>query len=142
MTLTMPPLLAVFFTRQFLRFSVVGAVAALLHWSSRIAFNYVVSYELALVLAYVVGTSSALVLNKIYVFPLSGRSLHWEVSFFVLVNLIAFPFVWSISYTLSEILFPRIGFVFYPRATAHGLAICFPLFANFLAHKYITFRGG
>jgi putative flippase GtrA len=142
MTLSQHPFFSIFFTRQFIKFSAVGGVAALLNWSSRIAFNYVVSYELALVLAYGVGISSALVLNKIYVFQLSKRSLHWEVSFFVLVNLIAFPFVWSISYTLSEILFPRIGFLFYPRATAHGLAIFFPLFVNFVAHKYITFRGG
>lgn len=139
---SVPSFVGVFFTRQFVQFGLVGFIAALLHWSSRIAFNIVVSYELALVLAYGVGIFSALVLNKIYVFPLSKKPLRWEIFFFVLINLIAFPFVWSIAYVLSEIVFPRIGLLFYPRAIAHGLAIVFPLFINFLAHKFITFQGG
>jgi putative flippase GtrA len=136
-----PTVIAAFFSWQFIRFTIVGGIAAFLHWGSRIIFNYFVSYPTALVLAYGIGIITALILNKVYVFPLSSKSLRWEIFFFVIVNLIAFPFVWSIAYVLSEFLFPEIGFYFYPRAVAHGIAIFFPLFINFLAHKYVTFRG-
>lgn len=141
MSLEIPYFVSVFFSRQFLLFSLVGGFAAFLHWGSRIIFNWYVDYKIALVLAYAVGLFSALFLNKQYVFPRSTRSVRWEISFFILVNLIAFPFVWFISYDLSEIVFPNLGFNFYPRAVAHGIAISFPIFANFLAHKFITFRG-
>ena len=82
--------------------SLVGGVALVCHWLSRFAFNVFVSYAWAIVLAYLVGILVAFILNKIYVFPYSQRSLNFEMSFFFLVNIAAFPFVWAVAYVLGE----------------------------------------
>ena len=99
-----PPLrrlVAFYSTGQFGRFLLVGGVALVCHWLSRFAFNAFVSYAWAIVLAYLVGILVAFTLNKIYVFPYSQRSLNFEMLFFFLVNIAAFPLVWAIVPTCS-----------------------------------------
>jgi putative flippase GtrA len=134
-------IVSLYVSTQFVRFLAVGGVALLCHWLARFAFNSFVSYGWAIVLAYLVGILVAFVLNKIYVFPFSGRSLNFEVFFFFLVNIAAFPFVWIVAYALGEwVLADRM-----PRelalALAHGFAITLPVFVNFALHKFVTFRG-
>jgi len=141
MTSAIHRVVSLYVSMQFARFLLVGGVALVCHWLSRFAFNAFVSYGWAIVLAYGVGILVAFVLNKIYVFPFSGRSLNFEIFFFFLVNIAAFPFVWIIAYALGEwVLADRM-----PRelalAIAHGFAITLPVFANFALHKFITFRG-
>ena len=128
-------------SRQFGRFVLAGGVAALLHWLSRFAFNLFMSYASAIVAAYTVGMAVAFVLNKQYVFPYSRRPLAAEISFFVLFNVAAFPFVWAAAYVLGELVFAQ----FLPRqfalALGHGCGVALPVFVNFVLHKSITFRG-
>ena len=130
-----------YWSGQFARFLAVGGVALVCHWLSRFAFNIFVSYAWAIVLAYLVGILVAFVLNKIYVFPYSQRSLNFEVSFFFLVNIAAFPVVWAVAYVLGEWLLVD----YFPRqvalALAHGFAITLPVFVNYALHKLVTFRG-
>lgn len=133
-------LLAFYRSRQFARFLLVGGVALLCHWLSRFAFNSLVDYGLAIVLAYLVGMIVAFVLNKIYVFPFSRNSLNFELLMFFAVNILAFPVVWAVAYALGEwVLAPviqrQIAF-----GLAHGVAITLPVFVNFALHKLVTFR--
>jgi putative flippase GtrA len=134
-------LLAFYLTGQFGRFLLVGGVALICHWLSRFGFNLFVSYAWAIVLAYLVGIAVAFTLNKIYVFPYSRRSLNFEMFFFFLVNIAAFPVVWAVAYLLGE----RVLAPLMPReialALAHGFAITLPVFVNYALHKLVTFRG-
>lgn len=136
----MQRLFSIYVSGQFIRFLVVGGIALLLHWLSRFVFNWFVGYGWAIVLAYFVGILVAFVLNKLYVFPYSKRSLSFEMSFFFLVNIAAFPFVWIVAYVLGEWIFT--SWLSRPSALAlgHGIAIVLPVFANFALHKLITFR--
>jgi putative flippase GtrA len=133
--------IALYASRQFGRFLLAGGIAALLHWLSRFAFNLFMSYALAIVAAYAVGMAVAFVLNKQYVFPYSRRPLAAEMSFFVLFNIAAFPFVWVAAYVLGELVFAQL----LPRqlalALGHGCGVALPVFVNFVLHKSITFRG-
>jgi putative flippase GtrA len=135
-------LMAFYWSRQFARFLAVGGVALVCHWLSRFAFNWLVSYGWAIVLAYLLGMMVAFVLNKIYVFPYSERSINFEIFFFFLVNVAAFPLVWAVAYVLGERILPNL----IPRepslAVAHGFAITLPVFVNYALHKLVTFRGG
>lgn len=130
-----------YWSEQFGRFLLVGGVALVCHWLSRFVFNAFVSYAWAIVLAYLVGILVAFTLNKIYVFPYSRRPLTFEVFFFFLVNIAAFPPVWALAYVLGEWVF--VDYV--PRqialALAHGFAITLPVFVNYAVHKLVTFRG-
>lgn len=138
---TVRRLAAFYLTGQFGRFLLVGGVALVCHWLSRFAFNVFVSYAFAIVLAYLVGILVAFTLNKIYVFPYSTRSLNFEMFFFFLVNIAAFPVVWTVAYLLGEHVLVRL----IPRelalALAHGFAITLPVLVNYALHKLVTFRG-
>lgn len=127
-------------TAQFGLFLVAGGVAALVHWGSRIWLNEFMDFRVALVIAYAIGIATAFILNKLFVFPKSGRQLRAEVSYFVIFNLAAFPVVWGASVFLAEYAMPRLGMDWHPREIAHGIAIALPLVLNFYLHKFVTFR--
>jgi putative flippase GtrA len=134
-------LLSLYVSVQFGRFLLVGGVALALHWLSRFIFNWFVGYGWAIVLAYGVGMFVGFILNKVYVFPYSERPLHFEASFFLLVNIVAFPVVWAVAYILGEWVFPKWMPKELALALGHAFAIVLPVFANFALHKFITFRG-
>jgi putative flippase GtrA len=132
---------SIYLSEQFGRFLIAGGVALLLHWLSRFVFNWYVDFGWAIVLAYLVGIVVAFVLNKIFVFPYSGRSLNFELFFFFFVNVAAFPFVWVAAYVLGEWVFVHWMPKQIALAFGHAIAISLPVFVNFVLHKFITFRG-
>ena len=83
--------------RQFIAFVVAGGLAAVVNIGSRIAFNLVMPYEIAILAAYVCGMTMAYVLNKKFVFATSGRGVSSEYIRFTLVNLVAVAQVWIVS---------------------------------------------
>jgi putative flippase GtrA len=127
-------------TRQFGLFIVAGGLAALAHWGSRILFNEFMDFRVALVVAYTIGIGTAFALNKLFVFPDSGRALDAEIRYFVFFNVAAFPLVWGASVFLAEYALPRAGVTWHPREIAHAIAISLPLVLNFYLHKFVTFR--
>jgi putative flippase GtrA len=135
-------LTSLYFSAQFARFLLIGGIALVLHWSSRFIFNWFVGYGWAVAIAYLVGIAAGFVLNKIYVFPYSGRSLDYEMFFFVVVNVGAFPFVWATAYVLGEWTLSNWMRPDLALALGHAIAITMPVFVNFALHKFVTFRGG
>jgi putative flippase GtrA len=131
---------AMYASAQFVRFVLVGGIALAFHWLSRFILNSFVGYAWAIVLAYGVGIAVGFMLNKNYVFPYSDRPLSFEISAFVLVNLVAFPFVWVIAYVLGEWILQYWFRTEVAFGAAHAIAIALPVFANFAFHKFITFR--
>jgi len=71
---------------QFLKFLVTGGIAALVNLLSRYALNHVMSFEAAVVAAYLLGMATAYLLARRFVFDASGRSMASEVRRFVLVT--------------------------------------------------------
>jgi len=127
-------------SRQFALFIVVGGFAAAVHWGSRIWLNEFFSFGVALMIAYIIGIATAFTLNKLLVFPESGRELRTEINYFVLFNVAAFPLVWGASMYLAEVALPAFGITWHPREIGHAIAISLPLILNFYLHKFITFR--
>lgn len=125
---------------QFGLFIVAGALAALVHWGSRIVLNQFMGFRIALVLAYGIGIATAFILNKLFVFPSSAHALRSEIQYFVFFNIAAFPLVWGASVVLAEYAMPSVGFTWHPREVAHAFAIGLPLVLNFYLHKFVTFR--
>jgi putative flippase GtrA len=129
-----------FLSAQFARFLLAGGIALVLHWLSRYALNFVMPFTPAIVLAYFVGIAAGYLLNKHLVFQGSVNRQSVEMRYFVLVNLAGLPVVWLIATFLTYIVLPRLGIVQHAPEIAHAIAITFPIFINFLAHKYITFK--
>ena len=76
-----------FFTKQFLGFLLVGGVAALLHWLSRIMLSNWMSFSSAVVIAYLFGMLTAFILNSFFVFPKSDKPKIKQARDFIFTNL-------------------------------------------------------
>jgi putative flippase GtrA len=111
---------------RFARFLVVGGVAAVVNILTRIALNFIMSYEVAIVVAYVCGMTTAYLLNKLFVFTPSGRAVHDEYLRFTIVNLIAVAQVWIVSVGLAFYVFPLIGFTWHTETVAHIVGVIIP----------------
>ena len=125
--------------RRFTLFLLAGGIAAGVNILSRIALNWLMTYETAIVAAYLVGMTAAYLLNKAFVFDPSGRSVPGEYLRFGLVNVIAVVQVWVVSVGLARLIFPAIGFTWHPETVAHLIGVMVPIFTSYLGHKHFTF---
>lgn len=125
---------------EFFQFLVVGGLAAGINFISRIGFSELVSYRVAIVLAYLIGMITAFLLSKHYVFEKSGRPLKDELRDFTIVNIFAVIQVWLISVGLAEYFFPYISFNFFPEEVAHLIGLGIPAITSYFGHKYFSFR--
>jgi putative flippase GtrA len=130
----------IFRTAQFLRFLIVSGGALLVHWAARMVLDIWIDYGAAVVVAYGVGILVGYTLNRIYVFPKSGRAARTELLLFLAVNLVSFPPVLFLSWLLGRVLLPHVLPATFAEAAGHGIAITSPVFFNFAAHKYVTFQ--
>ena len=129
-----------FFSQQFLRFLLVGGIAAGVNFVSRILLSEAMSYRWAIFVAYLIGMLTAYFLSRVFVFERSGRKLIHELYYFAIVNVLAVSQVWGISVLLVEYVFPKARFDFYPEAIAHIIGLSVPIFTSFLGHKYWSFK--
>ena len=125
---------------EFFQFLMVGGLAAGVNFISRIGFSELVSYRVAIVLAYLIGMITAFLLSKHYVFEKSGRPFKDEFRDFAIVNIIAAIQVWFISVGLAEYFFPYLSFNFYHEEVAHLIGLAVPAITSYFGHKYFSFR--
>jgi len=124
---------------QFLRFLLVGGLAAGVNFLSRIGFSHYLDYRWAVFWAYLVGMLTAYLLSRLAVFEPSGKHPAHEMAWFVFVNLLALVQVWGISVGLAEYAFPALGFTWHPESTAHAIGLAVPAVTSYLGHKHLTF---
>ena len=127
--------------RRFALFLAAGGTAAIVNILSRIAINTIVRYEIAILLAYLCGMTTAYVLNKLFVFRSPDRKFAAEYARFALVNLVGVVQVWCVSVGLARLLFPAIGFAWHAETVAHIIGVASPVYTSYLGHKYFSFRG-
>ena len=126
-------------TRRFALFLLAGGIAAAVNILSRIALNWAMPYEAAIVVAYLAGMTAAYLLNRFFVFESSGRGAASEYLRFALVNLAAVAQVWIVSVGLARFVFPAIGFSWQPETVAHVIGVAVPVFTSYLGHKHFSF---
>ena len=126
-------------SRRFALFLAAGGAAALVNIVSRIALNSAMPYEIAIVVAYLIGMTTAYLLNKYFVFAASGRGAASEYLRFTLVNLAAVAQVWIVSVGLARLAFPAAGFVWHAETVAHVIGVMVPVFTSYLGHKHFSF---
>jgi putative flippase GtrA len=125
--------------KRFALFLFAGGTAALANIVSRIAFNWLMPYEIAIVVAYLCGMTTAYLLNRRFVFASSGRGVASEYMRFALVNLAAVAQVWIVSVGLARLVFPAIGFAWHAETVAHIIGVAIPVFTSYLGHKHFSF---
>jgi putative flippase GtrA len=124
---------------KFTGFVLVGGFSAAVNVALRTALGTVLNYDLSIMLAYFCGMTIAYVLNRLYVFGRSGRTVASEFVRFGLVNLVALAQVWLVSVVLARYLFPAIGFFWYVETVAHGIGLASLIVTSYFGHRYFSF---
>ena len=125
--------------RQFVSFLITGGIAALVNIGARIIFNFFMRFEIAVIVAYLCGMTTAYVLARYFVFERSGRTVHDEYIRFTLVNLAAIAQVWIVSVGLADFGFPWLGFTWHSHTVAHVIGVAVPVFTSYIGHKRFSF---
>lgn len=132
-------MLTLFKSNEFVRFIVVGGIAALVNFVSRIAYSEVMTFRLAIIVAYITGMITAFILSKWVVFDASGKHIGKELYYFTLVNIAAVIQVWVISVGLAEYVFPRMKLIVFREEIAHLIGLGVPVITSYYGHKHISF---
>lgn len=126
-------------SRNFVAFVLVGGFAAAVNVAAGWLFHHVISYDVAIVLAYLVAMTTAFTLNRLLVFREAAGHAHHQFARFVLVNLLALAQVWGVSVLLARMVFPAVGFTWQAETVAHAIGVCSPIWTSYLAHKHFSF---
>ena len=110
-------------------------LTAIVRW----LLSFVVIYEVAVALAYLVGMTIAFILSGLLVFDRSPGSARGQYLRFALVNAVAFPQVWLTSVGLARYVFPWIGFGWNAETVAHLIGMAAPVWSSYLGHKHFSF---
>ena len=124
---------------RFLTFVATGGIAAGVNVLARIGFERVMSYEAAVVPAYLVGMATAFVLARLLVFEASG-TVGGQAARFAMVNALAFAQVWVVSVGLARLLLPALGFGWHAELVAHLVGVASPVVSSYFLHKHFSFR--
>jgi putative flippase GtrA len=129
-----------FLSKQFALFLFTGSVAAAVNFGSRILYNFLVNYSLAIILSYLTGMATAFILAKAFVFKESRQNIRRSAWFFSLVNLFAILQTWGISILFAYYLLPWVGMKQFVHEAAHAAGIIVPMFTSYVGHKRWSFR--
>lgn len=125
-------------SREFLKFVVAGGTAAAVNFLSRIVLNYFLSFEVSVILAYIVGMATAYILTRLFVFH-SDASIASSSTKFVIVNIAAVLQTYFVSVYLYRFL-QEYSSISYQKELAHFAGISIPVFTSYLGHKYWSFK--
>lgn len=131
--------LAAILSPRFLRFAISGGVAASINILSRIVLSQLTNYTVAIVIAYLIGMTTAYVLMKFLVFEKSERCAAGEYIRFGVVNIIALGQVWGVSFLFAFYVFPWLAPALSPETPAHVIGVLSPIVSSYFLHKHFTF---
>lgn len=126
---------------EFIAFLFVGGFSAAVNVIARYILNFWMSYDAAIVIAYLFGMITAFTLSRALVFSHAkagdGRAQFLR---FALVNVAAVLQVYAISKGLAEYAFPKLGFTWYAHDIAHCIGVVIPALTSYFGHKWFSFR--
>lgn len=126
--------------KQFAFFLISGGFAAGLNWGSRFLFSDFFRFEVAVVLAFLVGLLSGFILMRLFVFHATGKPIIPQAGKYVAVNLLALVQTLLISLVLARWVLPSIGIVEHAEALAHLVGVLVPVVTSYFGHKRWSFR--
>lgn len=124
---------------RFTRFLVTGGLAAAVNVGTRWLLDFVVVYEVAIGLAYIVGMTTAFILARMFVFEAEAGNAQQQYVRFALVNVVAFAQVWCVSVGLARFVFPAIGLTWQAETIAHMIGVISPVAVSYYGHKKLSF---
>lgn len=123
---------------EFLRFLVLGGVAALTNLVARYFLNFLMPFEAAVILAYMAGMLVAFLLFQKTMFAAGGFKPR-SVPRFIWVNILGAGLAWGVSTVMARQILPAIGWEWRPFEVAHFAGVATPAISSYFLHKYYTF---
>ena len=122
-------------------FILIGGSAAVINVAARAAFNLVVPFEAAIVLAFPIALTFAFLLNRMFVFH-NARAYDAHVQYvrFAIVNIGSLGLIWAISVGLARVAFPAVHLVWHADGTAHAIGVAAPALSSYFLHRCYTFK--
>lgn len=127
-------------SRRFLKFLVVGGIAASVNFGSRIVLNQWMGFVPAILVAYLFGMTTAFTLNKLFVFSEATNKIQHQAGWFIMVNLVAVGQTLVISLLLAEWIMPAMHWTYRVHTFAHGIGVLAPVVTSYFGHKYFSFK--
>ncbi|NIJ75228.1 putative flippase GtrA [Xanthomonas campestris] len=127
-------------SKRFFFFLLSGGIAALANFGSRILFSHWLPYAAAIVLAYLVGMTTAFVLMRKLAFTQTSNRQRTQVAWFVVVNGLAVLQTLVISLMLVRWVFPWLGIHYHDETLAHAIGVAVPVVTSYLGHKHLSFK--
>lgn len=125
---------------EVLLFLACNGVAAAFNFGSRLMLSRVLSYPVAIVVAYLFGMVTAFILSRTIVFRATEGSVGQQMGWFVLVNVAAVIQTLLVSLLFARALFPALAIRWHPETVAHAFGIAVPAVSSYLGHKHLSFR--
>lgn len=123
---------------EFARFIAVGGVAALANLAARYFLDFVMPFEVAVVVAYGVGMVVGFLLFRGTLFR-ERAITRGMILRFVWVNIFGATLAWAVSSVMARQLLPAIGWTFRPFEVAHFCGVAAPAITSYFLHKHYTF---
>jgi putative flippase GtrA len=124
------------------RFLLLGGFSAGVNLVARFVLQPALGFELAVLVAYLIGMVVAYNLFRVFVFGATERGVGSEFWRFTLVNMVALAVVWVISVGLARAVFPAVGFTWLADDIAHFIGVLSPAVTSWIGHKRYTFKKG
>lgn len=124
---------------EFMIFLGLGGLAAATNLIARYLLNFVMPFELAVVLAYMAGMVVAFVLFGKLLFTGSRGTFTRRISRFVQVNILGAALAWLVSVFIARLALPAINWTVHPLEVAHFIGVAAPAICSYLLHKRYTF---
>jgi putative flippase GtrA len=125
---------------QFAAFVATGSLAAATNLLARWLLNFMMPFELAVVLAYLAGMAVAFALFQRVIFGNPGTPLKRRVIRFTQVNMLGMALAWAVSILMARTVLPFIGWTFHPFEVAHLVGVAAPTFSSYFLHRGYTYR--
>lgn len=123
---------------EFARFLGVGGIAALANLCSRYVLDILMPFEVAVVLAYMVGMVIGFFLFQKMLFGGGGIETRRVVRF-VWVNLFGATLAWAVSSIMARQILPGLAWSWHPFEVAHLCGVAAPAITSYFLHKHYTF---
>lgn len=124
---------------EFMIFLGLGGLAAGTNLIARYLLNFIMPFEVAVVLAYMAGMVVAFILFGKLLFVDSKNKLARRISRFIQVNLLGAALAWLVSVFMARIALPAINWTFHPLEVAHLVGVAAPVATSYVLHKRYTF---
>jgi putative flippase GtrA len=125
---------------QFAAFVATGSLAAATNLIARYLLDFLMPFELAVVLAYMAGMLVAFVLFQRMIFGHSGTPLRRRIIRFCQVNALGLALAWTVSLAMARIVLPAMNWSFHPFEAAHLVGVAAPTFSSYFLHRFYTYR--